>query len=143
MTGALRRTRMGDVVACLLSSDRGASPPSVVAGPPPASYRNAFRLRLAVFADIALALAEALEAASAAAAVVKATDAVRRAFSRLSPPTADADGAAAYRVAQDIATTDCDFAGWASRRQRDAGRPDLILVGYGRWVREQLALIRA
>src|SRR5437868_3948527 len=120
MTVAMRRTRMGDVVACLLSSDRGPSPHSAVAGSPPTGFRDAFRLRLAVFADIALALAEALEAAPAGAAVAKATDAVRRAFSRLSPPTAGADGAAAYRVAQDIATTDCDFAGWATRRHHDA-----------------------
>jgi hypothetical protein len=134
---------MGDVVACLLSSDRDPSPRSAVAGPPPAGFRDAFRLRLAVFADIALALAEALEAAQAAAAVAKATDAVRRAFSRLSPPTAGSDQAAAYRVAQDIATTDCDFVRWAGHQRPGAERPNLILVGYGRWVREQIALIRA
>ena len=143
MTGAVRRTRMGDVVACLLSSDRVPSPRTAVGGPPPIGLRDVFHLRLAVFADIALALAEALEAAPAAVAVAKATDAVRRAFSRLSAPAAGADDAAAYRVAQDIATTDCDFVGWAGRQRRGAERTDLILVGYARWVREQLALIRA
>jgi hypothetical protein len=134
---------MGDVVACLLSSDCVPSPRTAVAGPPPIDLRDVFHLRLAVFADIALALAEALEAGPVAAALGKATEAVRRAFSRLTPPFAGAYGSAAYRVAQDIATSDCDFAEWASRRHRDAQCPDLVLVGYGRWVREQIALIRA
>ena len=130
-------------MVCLLTTERGPLPGSAVARPPPAGFLGAFRLRLAVFADIALALAEALEAAPPAAAVAKATNAVRRAFSRLSPPAIGGDEAAAYRVAQDIATKDCDFVGWASRRHRDAQGPDLVLVGYGRWVREQLALMRA
>jgi hypothetical protein len=104
----------------------------------------AIRLRLAAFTDVALALADALEAAAEPAALETVTDAVRRAFARLpAPPGGDADAAAAYQVARDIATADCDFVTSVAREHRRTSSPDLVLTGYGRWVREQLDLVRA
>ena len=105
---------------------------------------DAARLRLAAFADVALALAEALESSAEPATLGAVTDAVRRAFARLPVPSgSDADAASAYQIARDIATTDCDFVTSVAREHRGAGSPDLVLTGYGRWVREQLILVRA
>jgi hypothetical protein len=96
------------------------------------------RLRLTAFADVALALADALESAADPVTLQSVTDAVRRAFARLpEPPGEDS----AYQIAHDIATADCDFVTRAARDHRSAGGPDLVLAGYGRWVREQLRLM--
>lgn len=95
-------------------------------------------LRLTAFADVALALADALESATDPANLQSVTDAVRRAFARLPRPDGEDP---AYQIAHDIATTDCDFVICAARDHGSTGGPDLVLSGYGRWVREQLSLM--
>jgi hypothetical protein len=113
------RQRLGDVMVRLLSDP-------------------ADRLRLTAFADVALALADALESTAAPVTLESVTDAVRRAFARLPRPEGDDP---AYQIAHDIATADCDFVTRAARDHHSAGGPDLVLSGYGRWVREQLQLM--
>jgi hypothetical protein len=106
---------------------------------PTQSRPAADRLRLTAFADVALALADALESAADPATLEAVTDAVRRSFARLPVPAGDDP---AYQVAHDIATADCDFVTRAARRYRDTGGADLVLAGYGRWIREQLDLMQ-
>jgi hypothetical protein len=102
-----------------------------------------FRLRLTMFADAALALAEALERIPDDASFERLTEAVRREFGHLPvPPAGDPCYAAWYGVARGIATQDCDFVLWAAaRRDARGGRPDPLYAGFARWLREQLGLL--
>jgi hypothetical protein len=107
-----------------------------------------FRLRLAVFAEAARTLAEALERAPTGVSLGRQTEAVRRAFGRVpGPPPGDAAAAARYGVARLIATHDCDFVLWAAGRPGDRaagpGGADPLYAGYARWIREQLGLLGA
>jgi hypothetical protein len=144
----------------LLSSDRRRSLPprgsgfldsrqdgtdGVPLGVDEAAFRSAFRLRLAVFADVALALTDALEASPAGASFVNEAGAVWRAFGHVPPPPDEDHGLARqYRLARDIATADCEFVLWAGRQSsgQACGGPDLVCRGYARWIREELGLLR-